>query len=105
MRAVRWAAEEARRRGLPLRLVHALQIPFRYPLGVVKPESFRDLLREQGDRWLAEARAAASACAPDVQVARLQPRHTRRHRPRGAPGWVALPGQHHVADRECVLSR
>jgi nucleotide-binding universal stress UspA family protein len=35
--AVRWTATEAQRRSLPMRLVHASEIPVGYPLGMVDP--------------------------------------------------------------------
>lgn len=68
LRAVRWAAEEAGRQGVPLRLVYASELPFGFPPGVVTEHSIRDMMREQGDRWLEDARAAATAVAPDVRV-------------------------------------
>lgn len=64
LRAVRWATREAERRGAPLRLVHAYALPFRHPAGVVAEDGLLDLLREQGARWVAEARDAALAEAP-----------------------------------------
>lgn len=47
IRAARWAAEQAERRGVALRLVHAFELPFRFPTGIVEQDSIRDILREQ----------------------------------------------------------
>src|SRR5688572_5255166 len=66
--AVRWAAERARRDGVPLRLVHAYHLPIGYPSGVTEEESVLDVLRREGRRWLAEARALATELAPGLEV-------------------------------------
>lgn len=61
--AVRWAADEAVRRGLGLRLVHVCQTPVGLPGGVVEPYAVIDAYRAQGLRWLDEARALTTAVA------------------------------------------
>jgi len=68
LHAVRWAAARARRDGLPLRVVHAYHLPLGHPTGVTEDESVLDVLRRDGRRWLAEARAAAVAVAPGLDV-------------------------------------
>lgn len=66
--AVRWAAQEAGRRGLSLRLVTSYQLTAGVA-GVLDP-GVLDLLREQGRRWLAEARdvAAETGVAASVSL-------------------------------------
>ncbi|MEJ2853697.1 MULTISPECIES: universal stress protein [unclassified Saccharothrix] len=66
--AVAWAAREARRHRVPVKLVHAYLVPTRgYPEIVLTGHEVRRALEEQGKRWLAEAEAAARA-ADDVEV-------------------------------------
>ncbi|RKT54907.1 universal stress protein [Saccharothrix australiensis] len=66
--AVGWAAEEAARHRVPLKLVHAYLLPTRgYPDVILIGHEVRQALEEQGRRWLAEAEAAARAAA-DVEV-------------------------------------
>ncbi|NUT92886.1 MAG: universal stress protein [Saccharothrix sp.] len=66
--AVAWAAREARRRRVPLKLVHAYLVPARgYPEIVLTGHEVRQALEDQGRRWLVEAEAAARAAA-DVEV-------------------------------------
>ena len=67
LHAVRWAAEEAERRSSALRLVSAFELPFRYPAGVVEVDSLRTLLRDEHQRRLADAGAAATAVAPGLR--------------------------------------
>lgn len=57
--AVRWAADDARRRGVGLRLVHAYDIPTGYPPGFVDWHTLHAALAAQGRSWLAQARQAA----------------------------------------------
>lgn len=57
--AVRWAAGEAARRGLGLRLVHVYGTPVGFPGGLLEPDAVRDALRKQGRTWLDEAWQAA----------------------------------------------
>lgn len=63
LHAVQWAAREAARRHVPLRLFHA---------GVVPPAatSAVDALVEQGHQWLRQAEWAARDLAPGIDVAR-----------------------------------
>ncbi|MBB5957996.1 nucleotide-binding universal stress UspA family protein [Saccharothrix tamanrassetensis] len=66
--AVEWAAEEAGRHRVPLKLVHAYLMPSRgYPELVLTGHEVRQALEDQGRQWLAEAEAAARAAA-DVEV-------------------------------------
>ena len=66
--AVRWAAARARRDGLPLRLVHAYQLPLGAPTGVTQEESVLDTLRRNGRRWLGQARDVAAVVVPGLSV-------------------------------------
>ncbi len=68
LRAVRWAAEEANRRGTGLRLVHACEIPTGYPPGLVDPNALRSALENQGREYLALARDVVEETAADVRV-------------------------------------
>lgn len=67
LRAVRWAAAAAVRRGLPLRLVHVYSAPVALPNGVVDPDLVRNAMRAQGGRWLSAARMAAAEVAPGLR--------------------------------------
>ncbi len=67
LRAVRWAAEEAVRRRLPLRLVHAYPAPVGLHGEVVDQSVVRNALRAQGRRWLAEARAVVAEMSADLR--------------------------------------
>ncbi|HEX6360351.1 universal stress protein [Actinophytocola sp.] len=66
LHAVRWAADEAARRGAVLRLVHAVEIPTGYPPGFVDSDALRAALAEQGRSWLEQARQAAPGLATEV---------------------------------------
>jgi nucleotide-binding universal stress UspA family protein len=57
--AVRWAAGEAARRGLGLRLVHVYSTPVGLPGGIIEPAAVLEALRKQGKEWLDEAWQAA----------------------------------------------
>ena len=49
LRAVRWAAREARRRGAPLRLIHVCYLaPVRHPKQVAPPPQYHDAILAQG---------------------------------------------------------
>jgi nucleotide-binding universal stress UspA family protein len=61
--AARWAAAEAARRGMGLRLVHACVFP---PL-VPDDDLYLEQVRQQGRRWLAEAGAVARDAAPEIE--------------------------------------
>ena len=70
LRAVRWAAAEASRRGAELRLVTAFDwAEDRVPLGA-NPAGYREALRRTARNLLAEAAAVADRHAPGVPVAR-----------------------------------
>lgn len=58
LEAVRWAAAEAVRRGVPLRLVSVCSTPVGLPGGIVEPAVIQKALRDQGQQWLDEARQA-----------------------------------------------
>jgi nucleotide-binding universal stress UspA family protein len=60
LEAARWAAKVAARDHVPLRLVHTYDLPLGVPALVSEPESLPDAAREQGRRWLAEAREVAA---------------------------------------------
>ena len=68
LEAVRWAADEARRRETRLRIVHAYQIPTGYPQGFVDVAVLHDALVAQGTEWLARAREVAGATVPGLTV-------------------------------------
>ncbi|HYQ63988.1 universal stress protein [Actinophytocola sp.] len=68
LHAVRWAAERARRDGLPLHMVHAYHLPLGHPSGVTEEASVLETLRQDGHRWLAEARDVAGVAAPGLAV-------------------------------------
>lgn len=74
LEAVRWAADEARRRETRLRVVHAYQIPTGYPQGFVDVTMLHDALAAQGKEWLARAKEVAGEAAPGltVEVAEVQ---------------------------------
>ncbi|RSM49355.1 hypothetical protein DMB66_45145 [Actinoplanes sp. ATCC 53533] len=65
--AVRWAAREAQRRGLPLRIVHAFDWQWeaaRYDAGA----EYIDVARQLADAVVAAARDQARAVAPSLRV-------------------------------------
>ncbi|MCX2951438.1 universal stress protein [Lentzea sp. NEAU-D7] len=67
--AVAWAAQECARHQVPLRLVHTFVLPTRgFPEVLLLAEDIRRAMEEQGRTWLEEARAAARATAPEVEV-------------------------------------
>ncbi|WP_232837251.1 universal stress protein [Lentzea terrae] len=67
--AAGWAAQECARLQVPLLLVHAFMLPTRgYPEVVLVGSDIRHAMEEQGRAWLEEARAAARAAAPEVEV-------------------------------------
>lgn len=69
LEATRWAAHEARTRGLPLRLAHACSLPpMRYPMNVRAEQQWIDAMTVHGERVLAEAAAAVHAVEPSVEV-------------------------------------
>lgn len=68
LQAVGWAADEAKRRGTGLRLVHAYEIPAGYPPGFVDSQMLYDAIVEQGDNWLTQAREVAEKAVPGLDV-------------------------------------
>ncbi|GAB1516934.1 universal stress protein [Actinophytocola sp. KF-1] len=62
--AAGWAAREAVRRGAVLRLVHIRQVPLLLPA----EDMYAEELNSKGREWLAAARTAALAAAPEVRV-------------------------------------
>ena len=67
--AVRWAADEAARRGLPLRLVHAVEVStIAYGGAFGLPQDFFDALRQSGRGYLDDATAAAGKLHPELAV-------------------------------------
>ncbi len=69
LQAVRWAAHEAQRRDVPLRLVHAcLLMPVRHPRQVAPPPEYHDAFLGQGRHWLSQAEQAARTAVPGVTL-------------------------------------
>jgi nucleotide-binding universal stress UspA family protein len=68
LHAAQWAANEAIRRGVPLRLVHAFELPFRYPTSITEEDSIHTAMREQANHALAKAVEVATAAAPGTPV-------------------------------------
>jgi nucleotide-binding universal stress UspA family protein len=68
LHAVRWAADEAQRRQVPLRLVHACEIPVGYPPGFVDWHALHEALAAQGRTWLDQARQVVEEALPGLAV-------------------------------------
>lgn len=69
LQAVRWAAREAVRRGVPLRLLHVCHLtPVRHPRQVAPPAEYRNAILDQGRHWLTEAEEAAWHTEPGLAV-------------------------------------
>lgn len=70
LHAVRWAAQEAARRRVALRLVHACVLipPYGYRNLVDRLPEYTDIVFDQGRQWLAEAEEVARDAAPGVEV-------------------------------------
>ncbi|PPK67008.1 universal stress protein [Actinokineospora auranticolor] len=67
--ATKWAADEARRRGTTLSLVHACVPPaVRHPTTLASQADYIDALTDHGRVWLREARAVARHAAPGLPV-------------------------------------
>jgi nucleotide-binding universal stress UspA family protein len=70
-RAVRWAAQEAARRDLPLRVVTAFEWPHDHALGqVALGAGYREIMLETARRELDDAVQTARTTEPDVEVER-----------------------------------
>jgi nucleotide-binding universal stress UspA family protein len=67
LHAVRWAAAEALRRNLPIRLVHTFDIPVGYAPGVVLPAAVRESMRKQGWDWVRQAGDLVAEVAPAIK--------------------------------------
>ncbi|RZQ65902.1 universal stress protein [Amycolatopsis suaedae] len=70
LHAVRWAACEAVRRAVPLRLFHACYVPPATYVPVALPRSYADAVAEQGRALLARAEEVAVEAAPGVETRR-----------------------------------
>lgn len=69
LHAVRWAAHEAARRGVPLRLLHVCHLlPVRHPRQIAPPAEYRNAILDQGRHWLTEAEEAAWHVEPGLAV-------------------------------------
>ncbi|TDV44107.1 universal stress protein [Actinophytocola oryzae] len=68
LEAVRWAAEEARRRHTPLRIVHAQEIPAGYPPGFVDWHALHEALAAAGRSAVDDARRAAQEVVAGLTV-------------------------------------
>lgn len=64
VQATRWAAREAARRDVDLRLVHVRQLPLLLP----PTDLYTWELTDQGNKWLGAARDAAVSVAPAVDL-------------------------------------
>ncbi|WP_326950140.1 universal stress protein [Amycolatopsis sp. NBC_01307] len=69
LQAARWAGDEAARRHLPVRVVHAVSMPaLAYGAGVRPRDGFSEVLETQGRQWLADAEAAIRSGHPDLEI-------------------------------------
>ncbi|HEY7593898.1 MAG TPA: universal stress protein [Actinophytocola sp.] len=68
LQAVRWAADEARRRGVGLRLLHAVELPASYSPRIIEWNVLHSAMTDRGHEWLAKAQAEARAEATGVDV-------------------------------------
>lgn len=67
--AVRWAANTANKRGIPLRLASSYTMPqFLYAEGMVPPQELFDDLQSETMEKIDEARAVAHEVAPDIKI-------------------------------------
>lgn len=67
--AVRWAANTAMKRGIPLRLASSYTMPqFLYAEGMVPPKELFDDLQAETLEKIEEARAVAHEVAPDIKI-------------------------------------
>ncbi|GAA3873613.1 universal stress protein [Saccharothrix violaceirubra] len=83
--AVRWAATEAARHRVPVRLVHSYLMPdYAYPGVVVDPGEVRRELEARGAKWLAAARAEVRHVPVDAELVHGGPAATLIERSEGA---------------------
>lgn len=68
LRAVRWAADEAGRRKIGLRLVHAVELLTGYAPRVVDWRVLHTAMTERGQQWLDQARDVAEEAVPGLHV-------------------------------------
>lgn len=71
MHAAGWAANEAARRRVPLRLVHGVKVSALSAAAYIDglpPTDFFDALESDGHRYLAEAKAAVRQAHPGLEV-------------------------------------
>lgn len=67
--AVRWAANTANKRGIPLRLASSYTMPqFLYAEGMVPPQELFDDLQAESQEKIEEARTVAHEVAPDIKI-------------------------------------
>ena len=67
--AVRWAANTANKRGIPLRLASSYTMPqFLYAEGMVPPQELFDDLQAETMEKIDEARAIAHEVAPEIKI-------------------------------------
>ncbi|MBD8031102.1 universal stress protein [Corynebacterium gallinarum] len=67
--AVRWAANTANKRGIPLRLASSYTMPqFLYAEGMVPPQELFDDLQAEALEKIDEARTIAHEMAPDIKI-------------------------------------
>lgn len=67
--AVRWAANTANKRGIPLRLASSYTMPqFLYAEGMVPPQELFDDLQAESLEKIDEARALAHEVAPEIKI-------------------------------------
>ncbi|WP_080791978.1 universal stress protein [Corynebacterium pacaense] len=67
--AVRWAANTANKRGIPLRLASSYTMPqFLYAEGMVPPQELFDDLQSEAQEKIEEARKVAHEVAPDIKI-------------------------------------
>lgn len=69
LRAARWAADEAARQRMPLRLVHAVNMAaIAYSGAYVLPADFFESLQSAGQTYLADAESALHAAHPELEI-------------------------------------
>lgn len=67
--AVRWAANTANKRGIPLRLASSYTMPqFLYAEGMVPPQELFDDLQAEALEKINEARDIAHEVAPEIKI-------------------------------------